>query len=218
MPVCTGAPRASIAQPTNMAAGPSRRLVSALLGARTHPGCSLGSWESFGRGLRPLAAAAEPAEAAIEEASTSGRADAPPPPGWLGHAVKPSKPKGTDATSVLLSARCAQQHAAGCGQEVDADLAAATARPDPPMSWLYMREGNDGTKSFMPWSEASIYVTILAVLSYFVVPYVYRRRLQAAADKEVCHPLPFVPEVFTNAIMLTLAQHAWADWRPFLFS
>ncbi|GIL46161.1 hypothetical protein Vafri_3215 [Volvox africanus] len=65
------------------------------------------------------------------------------------------------------------------GKEIKANM-----RKDPPLSWVYMREGPDGLKRFMPWSERVIWGTVLGGITFFFGPRIYRARKQAAEERE----------------------------------
>lgn len=56
---------------------------------------------------------------------------------------------------------------------------------DPPLSWMYLREAPDGTKTLMPWSERLIWGGVLGGIAYFFVPRIYNARKKAAEEEEV---------------------------------
>lgn len=58
---------------------------------------------------------------------------------------------------------------------------------DPPLAWIYMREGPDGIKRLMPWSERLIWGTVFGGIGFYLGPRIYNARIQAAKEREVSY-------------------------------
>ncbi|KAG2484010.1 hypothetical protein HYH03_017177 [Edaphochlamys debaryana] len=88
----------------------------------------------------------------------------------------------------------------------------------PPLGWMYMREGPDGVKRLMPWSERLIWGAVLSGISYFVVPRIYNARKRAAEEKLAAEQRrKELEEKRLVAIRLLLVSKDWlnADADPF---
>ncbi|PNH12880.1 hypothetical protein TSOC_000105, partial [Tetrabaena socialis] len=87
-----------------------------------------------------------------------------------------------------------------------------SAKKDPFLSWLYMREGADGVKRLMPMSERLIWGTVLGGLGYFIVPRVYKSRINAAEEAEASRKREVeLQEKRLTAIRMLMMGKSWVQ-------
>ncbi|GLC57477.1 hypothetical protein PLESTB_001231200 [Pleodorina starrii] len=87
----------------------------------------------------------------------------------------------------------------------------AKAKKDPPLSWLYLREGPDGVKRFMSWSERLIWGSVFGGIAYFFGPRIYNARKQAAQEREAARQREEeLQEKRLTAARVLLSGKSWA--------